>query len=122
MLPGPRAGRPNLPAGKNHAPRMKLCRTIILLIAGLFLLTPPSLMWPAPLQLVPFVGAAAVAPIGAATNHPTRTLRVSSREIKTPVEPGKQGQARLLAALGMVIISLLALAVAVALLRSLRQH
>ena len=101
---------------------MKPRRTIISLVVGLLFWDPASPMRAAPLQAVPSVMAAVVAPLETATNNPTHTTISSAREIKTSVEPGQKRQTRFLAALGMVIISLLALATAVALLRSLRQH
>lgn len=101
---------------------MKLRRTIISFVVALLFMAPASRIRSAPWQSVPFVMAAVVAPLKTATNNATRTTKSSAREIKTPVEPGQKRQARFLAALGMVIISLLALAAAVALLRSLRQH
>lgn len=101
---------------------MKPRRNKISLVVGFLFLDLVSPMRSAPLPPVPLVRAAAVAPLETATNNPTHTTRSSAWEIKRPVEPGKKRPARFLAALGMVIISLLALVAAVALLRSLRPH
>ena len=58
----------------------------------------------------------------AVTNVPTVASKVPAAENSVQIQPGQKRKARFLGAFGMIVISLLALATAIALLHSIRPH
>ena len=98
---------------------MKPRQAIIMLVVGLLPVPEPSVR-AGEFQTAPLVMAAAIG--NSSTGVTNAPSKVPAAKNQVHIEPGKKRKARFFGAFGMIIISLLALATAIALLHSIRPH